>query len=224
MRRVPAGRPIGIDVVQAGVAQTNDLGEFRIGKLPAGDYLVVAAHQPWMPPGPVVPSRRSSALAPTYYPGTRERRAAHVVAVRAGETSGGLWFSMVSAPAFSVSGVVVDETGVPVGGGLVTLMPQRLDLLFAPLNGHADRDGTFEIGGVIPGTYHISATPGMHSDFGGGFMGVVEQVSVGSSDTWGDDQILFKTPAGEQPDRVVVENGDVRGITVVAASAWGRSG
>jgi hypothetical protein len=224
MRRVPAGHPIGIDMIQAGVAQTNDLGEFRIAKLPAGNYLVVAAHQPRMPPGPVVPSRRSFALAPTYYPGTRERREAEVVAVRAGETSAGLWFSMVSAPAFSVSGVVVNASGVPLGGGLVTLMPQRLDPPFAPLSGHADRDGNFEISGVIPGTYHISATPGMDSDFGGGFLGFVEEVSVGSPDTWGDDQIIFKTASGEQPDRVVVDNGDVRGITVVAASAWGRPG
>src|SRR4030095_5346588 len=138
MRLVPAGRHRGLETIQGGVGQTNDLGEFRIAKLAEGDYLVIAAHQPRMLSGPAVPSRPPFALAPTYYPGTSERRGAQVVPVRAGETAAGLWFAMVSLPAFSVSGVVVNEAGLPLGGGLVTLIPGlRLDVMSAPVMCHA---------------------------------------------------------------------------------------
>jgi carboxypeptidase family protein len=225
MRLVPPGRHIGVETIQGGVSQTNDLGEFRIAKLAAGDYLVIAAHQPRMLSGPAVPGRPSLAPAPTYYPGTSERRGAQVVPVRAGETAGGLWFAMVSLPAFSVSGVVVDEAGVPLGGGLVTLLSERpWDFMFTPLMCHANEDGTFEIDRVIPGTYHISAAPRMDADFGGGGFEMIEEMSFGNPATSGVPDVVFRTPSGEQPNRVVVESGDVRGIRVVASSARRWSG
>jgi hypothetical protein len=43
---------MGPEMIQGGVGQTNDLGEFRIANLPKGDYLVIAiamGSQPGVP-------------------------------------------------------------------------------------------------------------------------------------------------------------------------------
>jgi hypothetical protein len=108
-------------MIQGGVGQTNDLGEFRIANLPKGDYLVIATQQERTPFDVSAPSPAKVA-APTYYPGTTERHSAQVSTVRAGETVGDVWFSVVSSAAFSVSGMVVDERGAPLTGAMVTLM------------------------------------------------------------------------------------------------------
>jgi hypothetical protein len=59
----------------------------------------------------------------------------------------------------------------------------------------------------------------MNASFGGGVFGMIEEVSVGNPATSDVPDVVFRTPSGEQPDRVVVESGDVRGVRVVATSA-----
>ena len=137
---------------------TNDLGEFRVDGLVAGEYIVLAS-----PPTPRV---NSAALMPTYYPATTDRNAASTVDVSSGGTAN-VAITMVSAPAYEITGVVVDEQGLPLAGVAVSFVFQSIQT-GAPREGglqvRAERlltraDGTFRIAGLGPGTYRLTPTP-----------------------------------------------------------------
>jgi hypothetical protein len=155
-------------------------------------------------------------FAPTYYPGTTERRSAHVITIRAGETVGDLWFPVVSSAAFSVSGVVVDEGGAPLAGAMITLMPLlQPEMPFPFVMGLADRNGAFTVSGVLPGDYFVIANPSVESSFGwgGGDFSIgfgVETVAGG------EPVVVFDTPSGRQPIKVPVIDANVTGVRVVA--------
>lgn len=182
--------------------ETNDLGEFRIAGLRADEYVVMAT--PVSPP----PFERASAaadraLAATYYPGTADRGVATVVTLDWGETVDGLNFQMVSAPAFRISGVVVDEEGRGLADVMLLLMDLRQDAAPTPAMGRTNHDGSFLIGGIVSGAYRLSAvTPAMQSSVVGGIpVGGAPGVPRGSS-----------MPA---PLDVRVDNADVTGLKIV---------
>jgi Carboxypeptidase regulatory-like domain len=215
MRFTRAEPRIGPEMIQWGIAHTNDLGEFRIANLPKGDYLVIAIQQERTPfrasaPSPV------TVVAPTYYPGTTQRHSAHVITIRAGETVGDLWFPVVSSAAFSVSGLVVDEAGAPLAGAMVTLMPgSQPELPFPFLMGVADRNGAFTVSGVLPGDYFVVANPSDQSSFGGG----IRAFSIGfgvEAVASSEPAVVFDTPSGHQPIKIAVIDGNVTGVRVVA--------
>jgi len=118
------GRPVPSPVVgqpmlfSSGRAETNALGEFRLSGLSAGEYLLAAD---------VPMDFRAAAYAPgfvalaTFFPDTTDASRAQSVPVRDGEAVADLVIHMVSAPAFQLSGVVVDETGTPFANVLVNL-------------------------------------------------------------------------------------------------------
>ena len=94
--------------------QTNDIGEFRVSGLPAGEYFISAS------PSMTTMFNRSGAAtakpvsahtttATMYYPGATDPAAAQPITVTAGETVTGIQFTMQSSPAFTVSGIVVDD-------------------------------------------------------------------------------------------------------------------
>jgi len=109
------GQPM---LFSSGRAQTNALGEFRMSGLSAGEYLLAAD---------VPMDFRAAAYAPgvvalaTFFPGTTDASRAQSVTVGDGETVSDLVIRMVSAPAFQLSGVVVDETGAPFANVMVSL-------------------------------------------------------------------------------------------------------
>jgi hypothetical protein len=215
LRRVETADPSGIEM-PLGQAQTNDLGEFRIAGLAEGDYVLMAAPRPPAPFGQASPAG-GTALASTYYAGTTDREAARVVAVASGQTVSGLQFSMIAAPAFQVSGVVVDEAGAVLGGAMIMLMPDPRRGAFTPVMAQAEPDGTFHIGGIVSGTYRITATaPRAHDRYfvggvpaGAGIGAVaVGGVFVGDADP--------RSPSG--PREVTIENADVKGLRIVVAA------
>jgi Carboxypeptidase regulatory-like domain len=215
MRLTRADPRMGPEMIQGGLAQTNDLGEFRIANLPKGDYLVIATQQERMPFGVSGPSP-ATVFAPTYYPGTTERHSAHAITIRAGETAGDMWFSPVSSAAFTVSGVVVDEGGAPLPGAMITLMPgSQPEMPFPFLMGVADRNGAFTVSGVLPGEYFVFANPSVESSFGGG----CGAFAIGFGfETVADSErvVMFDTPSGRQPIKIPVIDANVTGVRVVA--------
>jgi hypothetical protein len=157
----------------AAAASASARGEYRIVGVPAGEYCVVAAYgaEPRgpRPSGP----QQQSILAPTFFPGTRDIAAARLVSSASGEDVRGIDITMVSAPAFVVSGSVVTSDGAPLSRAAVVLIvwpttiPARaMTGVPASRVGMADRwaagvasgpDGAFSIAGVPPGTYRLTA-------------------------------------------------------------------
>jgi len=148
-------------LVPAGaLAQTNDLGEFRLFGLAPGDVYVQATSRPDFvrsaSPRPTVP------LA-TYFPGTADVVGAMPITVAPGQTSGEITITMISAPAFEVSGVVADESGRPVENTLVRLEIDRapgdppMPLVVGMRSARSDKAGRFTIGGVVNGSYTLLA-------------------------------------------------------------------
>jgi hypothetical protein len=154
-RRTDKVGPLGF--AQNGHAQTNDLGEFRMAGLAAGDYIVMASVQRGGP-FDAVGTGTTTTFAPTYFPGTLDRNAARLITLAPGQTAGGVEFAIVTVPAFRVSGVAVDRTGRPSPGAMVTMIPDlRTGAPFAPIMSTAADDGTFTIGEVAPGRYRVMA-------------------------------------------------------------------
>ena len=207
-------------------APTNDLGEFRVTGLAAGEYFIAASPRPNIGfGGPAIdpPATTTTAVATTYYPGTLDQAAAMPITVAPGETANNITVPMQAAPAFRISGVVVDEEGKPVGGAMVMLMPDPRSGAFVgmgPSGGVRTRDdGRFSIGGVTPGAYRVNASsPIMMGGRGGGAAaGGSATVSSGSgavSTTW-TSVAGGGSRSMDQPTEVVVSDASVTGLRIV---------
>ena len=189
-------------VLESGpMSATNDLGEFRIDGLRAGEYVVVATPQPRRPFEETV-TASDVLTAATYYPGTADRDAAHVVTVRSGQTLGRLDFPMVSLSVFRISGVVMDEQGRPLADVMVMLMDLRSGAP-TPAMGRTNQDGTFLIARVVPGSYRlIAVTPETRGPVAGG----VTIASAGG--------VVFGSPM-KNPVEAQVTSADVTGLKIV---------
>src|SRR5207244_11286401 len=123
-------------------------------------------------------------------------------------------FAIQSAPAFRISGIVVDENGTPVVGAMVTIMGDpRNGMWFMGPGGSArsGEDGRFVIAEVTAGSYRVSASVPVimrgtgtgsatwSSGVSGGIVGGISTGIVGGS---------------EQPTEVVVTDADVGGVRV----------
>jgi hypothetical protein len=206
MRRIaagPAGSPQRLVPAPAqGPQQTNDLGEFRISGLPAGEYVVAAVPGFGFGPGGASagPSANGMAPATTYYPGTPDAAGAQPLSVGAGQTVENINFAMQSAPAFRVTGVVVDENDAPVAGAMVMLMNDpRSGAFMGPIgSARTGDDGLFAIAAVPSGSYRANASVPMMMGSGGVERGVVSG-SVGPN----------------VPAEVIVNGANVAGVRLV---------
>jgi Carboxypeptidase regulatory-like domain len=222
MRRVPVPPEGGggsrlVPAPMQGPQQTNDLGEFRVAGLAPGEYVISAAPLGFTGfggPGVTPPSSSSAAhttTVTTFYPGTADQAGAQALTVAAGGEVGNIVFTMQAAPAFRVSGIVVDERGASIEGAMVMLMADpRSGVMMGPIgNGQSDARGRFAIDDVPAGTYRanvslmmsmngtgagrIGAVPGGFVSFSSGMVGGIEQSA-----------------------EIIVTDADVSGVRVVA--------
>jgi hypothetical protein len=138
---------------------TDDLGQFRVFNVPAGDYYVLATHTPWHR------DKETSAragYATTYYPSSSTLDGAARVSVRAGQDTTSV---DVRVPRVTLARVVVqavDSRGLPLGRE-AQLSLSVLDPGYSPdAIRYATRrdDGTFLFRDIPPGRYPIIATTG----------------------------------------------------------------
>jgi hypothetical protein len=150
---------------QAGAERTNDLGEYRIAGLAAGNYYVsvspapdfkslieaagVAAAEPRV--GNDKPAATS--YQTTYYPGTADRSQAAPVQLHAGDDFP-LNFSLTPSPSLSIRGAVVNLP--PRSSAVIMLQSRDFNLVLNGAEMHPD--GSFVIRDVAPGAYTILAT------------------------------------------------------------------
>jgi carboxypeptidase family protein len=161
---------------QAGAERTNDLGEYRIAGLAAGNYYVSVSPPPNFKsliaaasnaPSPDLraderpnnsntndsSASAATAYAVTYYPGTQDLRQASAVQLRAGDDFPAN-FSLAPSPSVVVRGSIAN-----LGAGSSALVMLQSKDFNLTLNGAEIRkDGSFEIRDVAPGAYTVVAT------------------------------------------------------------------
>jgi carboxypeptidase family protein len=205
LRRLPRGRgapalpPTSPPLMPVGQPnQTNDLGEFRIFGLPPGEYFVSAVPQPRFG---APPTNAPSVLTTTYFPGTTDADAAMPVTVTAAQSTNGIELRVVSVQAYRVSGIVVDESGSPVAGAVVMLMPDGRFAMFGGFSGNvrSGDNGRFAVGGVASGTYRATASVPIMNRSGGGIIGGI----VGGGPGVGTEIVV--TDANVSGVRVVIQ-------------------
>jgi protocatechuate 3,4-dioxygenase beta subunit len=219
-----------------GPQQTNDIGEYRVSGLPPGEYFLAASPRGMGFGGPGMASTTGhggGAPTPTttYYPGTADQAGAQPITVAAGAEVSNIVFVLQSAPAYRVSGTVVDENGAPIAHAMVMLMTDpRSGMMFMGPGGNAQTgdDGRFSIGDVTPGSYRLNASVPMIMNSGGGIAGggvgfseVSAGVGGGSFTSWSVSSSGVTTTrtvngAAQQPQEVIVTDADVKGVRLVA--------
>jgi hypothetical protein len=162
---------------QVGAERSNDLGEYRVAGLPAGNYYVSVIPPPdfkslieaagaaamaepgnagapdkaVVPLNQVTPSQATS-YQTTYYPGTSDRSAAAPIGLHAGDDFP-INFSLMQGPSLSIRGSVVNLP--PRSSAVIMLQSHDFNLV----NGaEMHPDGSFVIRDVAPGAYTILAT------------------------------------------------------------------
>jgi protocatechuate 3,4-dioxygenase beta subunit len=209
-----AAAPRFMPVPMQGPQQTNDLGEFRVSGLAPGEYYVAARPGGALAfGGPAATSGSAgtarTALTTTFYPGTTDQAGAQSVTVASGAEVGNIVFTIQSAPAFRVLGVVVDEDGTPVARAMVMLMGDPRNGMFMGPAGstQSQDDGRFVIGDVPSGSYRVTATV----PFTVGTAGASGGLTGGTFTTFSSTTSSVGTP----PPEVVVADADIGGLRVV---------
>ena len=156
---------------QVGAERTNDLGEYRVANLAAGNVYVSCSPPPDFKSliesggagGEIRASRdklAQTSYQTTYYPGTSDRSQASPIQLHAGDEFP-INFSLTPSPSLSIRGSVVN---LPPHTS-ATIMLQSRDFNLVLNGGEMHKDGTFIIRDVSPGSYTIvamvdgSATP-----------------------------------------------------------------
>jgi hypothetical protein len=187
----------------AGSDSADDRGNFRIGALPPGEYLVMASpadsferenmalggpllggiamgmarsNVAYAPPN----APASDGYAPVFFPGTTSSAAATRVTIGVSEERTGLDMQLPLVAMTRLTGTVIGDNGAPAPGTLV-----RLTDLDVAIPGFGLRvtgtgaDGGFSFDDVPPGRYRLNAQTGSQNRV------VVEDTPVGAKVTMG---------------------------------------
>jgi Carboxypeptidase regulatory-like domain len=146
----------------AGLAQTNDRGEYRLFWVPPGKYYLSAASSNRPIPGvPFNPGGRGNKYPRTYYPATTDVAAAAMIDVQPAVELSGLDFRLTEQQTYRVRGRVVDPTsGQTPRAVSISIVPRNpivnsgMSSSGSPYN---PSDGTFELRDVPAGSYRIIA-------------------------------------------------------------------
>lgn len=184
------------ELIPAGFATTNDLGEFEFLNLEAGKYFFRAAARteiPNLPPRTRF-SRPRQAYPPIFYPNASDPKQATATSVAAGAEVSNIDFRLEKVPAFHIRGKVLEEGAQPVDHATVGV--QTDDTTYFSIqysSATTQADGSFDLPAVVPGTYVISA---------GG----------------------LQRSKGFAHDIITVSDHDVNGITLAASSGLSIAG
>ena len=148
---------------QVGGERTNDLGEYRVANLAAGNMYVSVSPPPDFKSlieanGAAAGERRNAnkpntSYQTTYYPGTTDRSQAAPIQLHAGDDFP-VNFSLTATPSLSIRGSVVNLPPQTTA----TVMLQSSDLSLVQNGTEVHKDGSFVIRDVSPGSYTILAS------------------------------------------------------------------
>lgn len=216
------------------LAQTNDLGQFRLFGLPPGEYFLSATIRGAMVEmmavemmaargvggtGPSA-STPTSGYAPTYYPGTSNVGEAQKITLMAGQEHQGADFSLMPVRLATITGVVIGSDGKPLSGAMINVTPRERSattFLSGLTGARTNQDGAFTLNGVAPGDYQLQANSVqvITSDEGGNRMVFAMRTGPGGSGPDAESGSLPLSVAGEDVSNVVL-------VTSKGARATGR--
>ena len=157
----PPGRTRGQR--NSGGAQTDDLGQFRLFGLQAGEYAVVAeARMPtYVNPNTISPDAEEdrSGFLTTFYAGTPDEGAAQHVRTRAGVETTGIDIRMSKGRLYCISGTVLDSQGnaaARANGQLArksATMGMGMGMVMSGVM--TDEQGRFQMQNLAPGNYRL---------------------------------------------------------------------
>lgn len=192
--------------VPLGAVATNDVGEYRIASLTAGKYIISGTHRSLgigmagasnKPPE----DKPEPSYTTTFYPNSTDPAGASPVQVGIGTEMRGMDVRMVRVDAFRVKGKLSESPQgkqtlvflTPKGVGVTGLVTRTMALV--------QQDGNFELKGVAPGSYVLSATQdGINT------IGATQPVQV--TDRHIQGLILQPANGGDLPGTVTVEGKD----------------
>lgn len=144
--------------VQAAVAITNDLGQFRLSGLPPGPYLLrAAAMETWTSDDGGI----SYAFAPTYYPGVTALGESETVTLNTSQEIVSLNFGLRVGRAARITGVFHTEGGQPAGGQAIGLelitrtVGNAVQSSGVAGSTRTGKEGAFEFRNLAPGEYIV---------------------------------------------------------------------
>jgi len=149
----------------AGSERTNDLGEYRVANLPAGNVYISVSPPPDFkslienagtarePRNPNLPEKSAPpAYQTSYFPGTTDRSQAAPVQLHPGDEFPAN-FTLMPSPSLSIRGSVVNLP--PRASATIMLQSHDFSLVLSGAEMH--KDGSFVIHNVSPGSYTILA-------------------------------------------------------------------
>jgi hypothetical protein len=202
-------------------AGTDDRGEYRIFGLAPGKYYVSATPVP--SPGSISAEGDDEEYVQFFYPGVTDPAQAAPVELQAGIEMNGVDFRLARMRTVRVRGrVVAAAAGPKVERGIVVFLLPRGGMAAGPRNQNAivDAQGNFEIRGVAPGSYLLTA---FQSDRQRRFF-ARQPIDVGGSAIEGINLVLG--PGLELSGRLRFEGGEGKldGLRVLLESLHGNFG
>lgn len=199
----------GRQLVSKGSATTNDLGEYRIYDLPGGRYYLKAGSMESM--GGETAGEQYGAL---YYPGTADSAAAAPVELGAGQTLQGIDLALHLTRIANIRGRVLNPgSGFGLTIGLFKVTEEGGSS--ATNTSLEDHGGKFEIKGVSPGPYFLTAS----STVGGQHLSARVPIQVGAADLEGLEVRLV--PPMEIAGQIRIEGHTSAKITALRAMLEG---
>lgn len=242
----PAGKPLSdspIQVLRSGyqngvptlqlsdLKQTDDRGEFRLYRLPPGEYYIAASPRPQGllgARGNAGPTPQEVQV-PTFYPNATDPAVATRIALRAGDDLAGINIQMRTAMGMKVSGRVTSTVppgpatgaqGQPRLGGVVLVPTDTRGLMSLDFGGaiplNAD-GGTFEFQNVAPGTYEVIAR--ISTAMGGGWGPQAPPAVATGPWAFGKASVAMRGINVDNVDIVVRTGVDVKGRVLLDGTA-----
>jgi len=190
-------------------SSTDDRGEFRVFGVPPGEYVMIAKFET-MDFG----SRDRVRYVPTYFPGTPVATEAQRITVAAAQEVSGIVIPLARASTATVRGTVRASGQTPAGP--FTFVVVR-EVGGPSADGHmamttTASDGSFTVGGLLPGTYQVEARSMSEKEFasrevvieGSDVAGISLTLSAGVT---ARGRIVFETekpPENLRPSQVLV--------------------
>jgi hypothetical protein len=135
---------------------TDDRGQYRLMGLEPGTYFIAAMSRDIVSSNGTAETR---GYVPTFAPGTLDASVARRVVVTAGLDRDGVDIALTPAQTVTVSGSVVDETGLPFAGMVTLAASARSGVVSIDTRSvSTDASGEFQVRNVPPGDYVLKAS------------------------------------------------------------------